>query len=327
MWHDGRMKPARRGREPKGPPARRCEPIDLRTSDGWSLRADVHEPGLAAAGTVVLAHALMARRTEFDRPRGAGLAQFFVDRGWRVVAFDFRGHGESGPGPREGANIGYDDYVTRDLPAVHAFARARGQRKRPVILVGHSLGGHAALAAQAAGLVAFDGLVLVAGNVWLRELEPSRLRWLIKRASLSVARTVGRRLGRFPARALRLGSDDESCAFFDDIERFARTGRWASADGRVDYLSSLARVHVPVLQILSDGDRFECSPECGARFVAHCGGPHEILRVARSDDGSPPPDHMGLVTSERARSSWRQAEAWMRRCPCASNRLSDSSRT
>ncbi|HXN31188.1 MAG TPA: alpha/beta fold hydrolase, partial [Polyangiaceae bacterium] len=286
----------------------------------------------AAVGTTVLAHALMARRSEFYRPRGAGLAQFFVDHGWRVVAFDFRAHGDSGPSAGEGANVGYDDYVARDLPAVHAFARTRGRRKRPVIVVGHSLGGHVALAAQAAGLVAFDGVVSVAGNVWLRELEPSAARWLIKRASLLAARTIGHRLGWFPARALRLGSDDEPCAFLDDVERFARTGLWGSADGGVDYLSSLARVRVPVLQMVSDGDRIECSPECGARFVAHCGGRHEVLRIARGDDGGPPPDHMGIVTSGRTRSSWVQAEAWMRGCPCSSRtarstRPNDSSRT
>jgi predicted alpha/beta hydrolase len=291
------------------------EQIDVRTSDGWSLRADVHEPKHDAVGTAVLAHALMARRSEFYRPRGAGLAPFLVDRGWRVVVFDFRGHGDSGPRAREGARYAYDDLVARDLPAVHAFARSRARRKQPVVLVGHSLGGHAGLAGQGTGLVAFDAIVTVAACVWLRDLEPSRARWLVKRGALAVIVAMSRRLGRFPARLLRLGSDDEACAWVEDFERFARTGRWASADGRVDYLSSLGRVRVPVLQIVSDGDRIECAPECGARFVAHCGGPHEVLRIARGDDGGPPPDHMGLVTSGRTKSAWERAEGWMRRAP------------
>lgn len=323
MWQDEEMKPERPRREPKQA-APRSEQIDIRTSDGWSLRADVHEPAGVAIGTAVLAHALMARRSEFDRPRGAGVRQFLVDCGWRVVAFDFRGHGDSGPLAGQGATFGYDDCVQRDLPAVFAFARTTGPRKRPVMIVGHSLGGHAALAAQAAELVAFDGVVAVGANVWIRELEPSPARWLVKRISLFAALTLSRRLGRFPARALRLGSDDESCALLRDVERFARTGLWKSADGAIDYLSSLARVRVPVLQVVSDGDRFECTPECGQRFAARCGGPHEILRIERGDDGGPPPDHMGLVTSGRTRSSWARAEAWMRACPIG---RSDSSRT
>jgi predicted alpha/beta hydrolase len=288
------------------------EQIDIRTSDGWSLRADVHEPTRSSAGIAVLAHAMMARRSEFERPRGAGLARFFVDRGWRVVVFDFRGHGDSRPGAHEGARYRYDDFVGQDLPAVHAFARSLGGRRHPVVLVGHSLGGHAALAAQGAGLVAFDRVVAVGASVWLRELEPSATRWLVKRATLLVARGMCHRIGRFPARALRLGSDDEARGCFDDVERFARTGRWESADGRIDYLASLADVRVPVLQMVSDGDRIECAPECGARFAAHCGGKHEIVRITRSDDGGPPPDHMGMVTSGRVRSAWERAEAWMR---------------
>ena len=323
VWQDGDMKPERQRREPKHA-SPRSEQIDIRTSDGWSLRTDVHEPAGAAIGTAVLAHALMARRSEFDRPPGAGVRQLLVDRGWRVVAFDFRGHGDSGPLAGQGGTFGYDDCVQRDLPAVFAFARATGERKRPVLIVGHSLGGHAALAAQAAELVAFDGVVVAGANVWIRAFEPSAPRWLIKRASIFGASTVSRRLGRFPARALRLGSDDEACALLCDFERFARTGLWKSADGAIDYLSSLARVRVPVLQVVSDGDRFECTPECGQRFVARCGGPYEVLRIARGDDGGPPPDHMGMVTSGRARSTWARAEAWMRAC---SIDRSDSSRT
>jgi hypothetical protein len=84
-------------------------------------------------------------------------------------------------------------------------------------------------------------------------------------------------------------------------------------DGRIDYLSSLLRVRIPVLQMVSDGDRLECTPECGARFVAHCGGRHEIVRIGGGDGVGPPPNHMGLVTSGAARSSWERAEAWMRR--------------
>ena len=309
-------KPRRRGRAKAPEPG--SEAIDIRTSDGWSLRADVHEPGGAPVGVAVLGHAMMARRSEFERPKGAGVASMLVARGWRVVSFDFRGHGDSGPLARDGASYGYDDLVTQDLPAVHEFARSRARRKKPVVLVGHSLGGHVGLAAQGAGLVSFDGIVGVGANVWLRELEPVRARWLVKRATLAAIVAVSRRVGRFPARVLRLGSDDESRAYFEDFERFARTGAWTSADGKTDYLAALRDVRVPVLQLVSDGDRLECVAESGARFVARCGGGHEVIRVTSSDDDGPPPDHMGLVTSGRIGSAWDRVEAWMRRVAVAS---------
>jgi predicted alpha/beta hydrolase len=290
-----------------------CEEIDIRTADGWSLRADVREPRPVPVGTAVLAHAVMSRRSSFDRPENGGLGRFLVDRGWRVVSFDFRAHGDSRPRADEGAAYSYDDLVRSDLPTVHAFARSCGRRGEPVVLVGHSLGGHAALAAQGCQLVDFDAIVAIATNVWLRELEPSGAVWVAKRAALRAAVEVTRRLGRFPARALRLGSDDEARGYVEDVARFARTGAWSSADGQADYLASLGRCRVPLLPIVSDGDRIECTPESGARFAAHLGARCEVVRVGRRDDGGRAPGHMGLVTSGGVSSVWARAEAWMRR--------------
>ena len=290
------------------------ESLDLRTIDGWSLRADVRVPEGAARGTAVLAHALMARRTEFYRNQAASVASFLVERGWRVVAFDFRGHGESRPAAHEGGSFGYDDFVARDLAAVCAFAGEQGAPGDPVVVVGHSLGGHAAFVAQGTGAIGVDALVgIAAAPPFLRDHEPSRARWLLKRAVLASMVAAARRVGRFPARALGLGSDDEALACCEDFERVARTGRWTSRDGRTDYLAALADVRVPVLQVVSARDRFECVPECGERFVASCGGPYDVVRVARGDDGGEAPSHMGLVTSRRIRSVWEGIEAWMRR--------------
>jgi len=288
------------------------ETLDVRTTDAWSLRADVREPQQTPVGVAVLAHALMSRRSEFDRPKGAGLAPFLVEHGWRVVAFDFRGHGDSRPAPHEGSTYTYDDLVNGDLPAVCAFARSRAARKLPLVIVGHSLGGHAALAAQGTGAIDVQRIVGFGASPWLPQFEPARARWAVKRAMLAAAGSLCRRVGRFPARTLRLGSDDVARGCLDDLQRFAGTGAWTSADQRVDYLASLGRVRVPVLQVVSDGDLLECPPECGERLAARCGGPHEVVRIARGDDGGRPPGHMGLVISGRVRSAWERVEAWMR---------------
>jgi predicted alpha/beta hydrolase len=253
----------------------------------------------------------MARRSSFDRPRGNGLTRFFCARGWRVITFDFRGHGDSGPSGGQRGTWGYDDLVTHDLPAVAAYARARAEPDLPVALVGHSLGGHVALAAQGTGRAELSGIVGVGANIWLRHLEPSLARWLAKRAVLRAALALSRRAGRFPARTLGAGSDDESLRFFEDFERFARTG-WVSRDGREDYTAALRKVTCPVLQLISDGDRLTCSPECGEGFLALCGGERSLERISRTDDGGPAPSHMGMVTSGKVNRAWERVEAWMR---------------
>jgi predicted alpha/beta hydrolase len=289
------------------------ESLDLRTRDGWSLRADVHSPAGVPVGVAVLAHAAMARRSEFYRPKDASLASSLVDSGWVVIAFDFRGHGDSRPSADEGGAFAYDDFVARDLSTVCAFAREQAGSGRRLVVVGHSLGGHVALAAQGAGFIDVDAIVgIAAAPPFLREHEPSLARWAVKRAVFAAMLAVSRRAGRFPARILRLGSDDESWACCEDFARFASTDAWVSADGRVDYRAALGLVRVPVLQVVSEGDRFECVPECGERFISCCGGPREVFRVKTGDDGGPAPSHMGLVTSGRARSVWGRIERWMR---------------
>ena len=299
------------------------EEVEIRTADGWSLRASRCDPALDRVagerprGVAVLAHAFMARRSEFHREDG-GLAGFLAGRGGRVVTFDFRDHGDSGPRADEGGTYGYDDFVRGDLPAVVSFARslARGsratRRKLPVVVVGHSLGGHTSLAAQATGAIAADALVGFGACPWARGLEPSPSRWAVKRTIVHGMLAMARRVGRFPARALGRGSDDESLACVEDFGRFAAVG-WGSADGRVDYLSALAAIRVPVLQVVSTGDRLECAPACGAALLERCGdgAARELLWIEGRDDGGAAPRHMAMVTSRRTKIAWARVEEWM----------------
>lgn len=287
------------------------EELEIRTEDGVALRAVVHEApeDVPFAGTCVLAHAMFARKSEFGSRESPGLSAAFAARGWRTIAFDFRGHGDSVLSP-ELADWGYDDLVRFDLPAVVASARARGEDK-PVIVVGHSLGGHVALAAQGTGAIEADGILSIAGNVWLRELEPSRAHWVAKALVGRATTRAMKWLDTFPARALRLGSDDASNAYMRDLFQGALRGTWKSTDGRDDYLANLARITIPVCSVATTADYLTCRPACAEALVRRCRGPVEVIVVSKSDDGSRAPSHMGLVTSEGAREPLLRAMAWL----------------
>jgi predicted alpha/beta hydrolase len=289
----------------------RLETIEVRTADGQTLFADVREPAEdKIVGVAVLAHAMFARRTEFERPAGNGLAELISEAGYVTIAFDFRGHGDSAPFAKDGADWSYDDLVRSDLPAVASCAKGRFPGV-PLMVVGHSLGGHVALASQATGALGADALVLVAANVWMRQLEPSLRLWLAKRAVSESLVLLCRRSGYFPARRLRLGSDDEAARYMASLARTAREGRWTSDDGQVDYGALARDIKIPVVTITSEADRLMCSPDCGERMVAPLLGPKRNERVNRSDDGSGPPGHMGLVTSGQVRDVYRRVLSWL----------------
>jgi predicted alpha/beta hydrolase len=290
------------------------ESLEIRTADGDSLGAELAEPvGRRIVGTAVFAHPMFANKTVFARPRGHGVARLFLAAGWRTLAFDFRGHGES---KSQGKSVtpeerpwDYDDLVRVDLPTVVDAARARWPRSR-LVVVGHSLGGHVALAAQGAGLIAADALVVAGANVWMRHLETSRRIWLMKLATIAGMAALATRHRYFPARALRLGSDDEAAPYVDSLARFAFRGRWTSKDGTVDYEAGLASIKAPTLAITSKGDTLYCRPASSDRMLHkveacthHC--------IDEDDRGGPAPGHMAMVTHAQSRNAWRYALAWL----------------
>lgn len=277
--------------------------LELRCPDGTGLRATVREP-LHPRATLVFAHAMFARRSAWERPRGHGLAARYAARGYRTITFDFRGHGESEAGPTEAR---YDAFVREDLPTVVACAKDRGG---PVVVIGHSLGGHVALASQGTGRLRADALVVAGANVWHDPFETSRARFGVHLATAHALSLVTRTLGGFPARKLSIGSDDAPRGALSPFLRTAIDGAWRSDDGADDYFAALTRVDAPVCAILSRGDRFVCRPTAGERFVARTRGPRAVHVVERADDGTAAPDHMGIVTSAACRSTWDTAIAW-----------------
>lgn len=275
------------------------EELEIHTSDGAVLRALVDDPpdAVPMRATLVLAHAMFARKSSFGRRDRPGLSSALAARGFRTIAFDFRGHGDS----TTRREWGYDELVRVDLPAVVECARARGDDK-PLIVVGHSLGGHVALAAQGTGRIAADAIVAVAANVWLRELERSRLRWAAKTAIARAMLVVAERAGGIPARRLGIGSDDASRRYLDDLFRGVTDGAWRSADASDDYLAALTNVNVPVAVVLGARDRIMCHPASGEAFARRCAGPVRSFHA--------PVGHMELVTSQRARSRVIDAVEW-----------------
>jgi len=288
------------------PPAAPCEVITLKTASGWSLAVEVREPSGPARGTAILLHSMMASRRIWNSPREQGVAGLLNDRGLRTLAMDFRGHGDSGPVASKGGTWNYDDIVREDVPALCHAARERWPNDR-VTLVGHSLGGHASIAAAATALAEPDAIAVLATNVWLPSEEPNPFLRAKKAATVRICEVATRARGFFPARALRFGSDDESAPFMSNWTGWWRRDRWTSADDGIDYLAAMPALRVPLLSIASLGDHSFCTPAGAVRFANRAPRAQTTFElVRRADDGGPAPDHMQLVTTRAAVSAWQR---------------------
>ncbi len=278
-------------------------------ADGWELRLEHRRPHhRVPRAAALLLHAMMVDRRTFDR-LGGGLAGALLAAGVEVFVADFRGHGASGPLPEDGGAWTYDDLVRFDMPALLRAARERATASK-LLVVGHSLGGHVAVAAAAEGCAAPDAIAMLASNVWLPRHDPSWPRRALKSGLLAAFRasTAG---GTFPARALRVGSADEARDYVLDLAGFWSRDAWTSRDG-VDWLAAARGVDVPVWSVLSRGDGLYAHPGPAAAFAAEIGPSGAAVSVLGRRDGMQrDPTHMGLVTDTASSPVWKRVAAWV----------------
>jgi pimeloyl-ACP methyl ester carboxylesterase len=125
------------------------EHVSFPTPDGGVVFADVYGKGERG---VVLAHG-----GQFNKESWGRQAQALADAGFRVLAFDFRGYGQS-RGPRSKSG---DDGVEYDVLAAVRYLHSTGAKT--VSVVGASFGGEAAADASIdAAPGEIDRLILLA---------------------------------------------------------------------------------------------------------------------------------------------------------------------
>jgi alpha-beta hydrolase superfamily lysophospholipase len=206
------------------------EPAVCRTTDGFQLAGWVLKPP-APRATVVLHHGLRG-----SREQTLGRAVLLARAGYRCVAFDHRGHGESAGGY---TSFGYHE--GRDAAAVLDFVRERWP-DQPRAVLGMSMGA-AAICFAAESTRDYDAVILeslyhdIAGAFaarlttmypnWLRPLVPGIVWITERRLGVRLARVApAEYVGRIsPTPVLLLTGIDDDHAHPATVQRlFERCG-------------------------------------------------------------------------------------------------------
>ena len=225
--------------------------------------------------TVVLAHGWTLTRASW-----LPVVEQLVGRGLRVVTYDQRGHGGSGPLRDQPSVRSLGD----DLAAVLDVVAPAG----PVVLGGHSMGGMTVMAYAGLHPESFAarvvGVVLVATSAG--DLQSTGLRsveaWAMRLAARLPQVRAGRLVTTRGQRALLFGTDADPEHVRLTREQVAGTtlptmGRFFTALGEHDEAEALAQFE-GVQTVVLVGDRDKLTPKRHAVRLAEL-VPHAELRV------------------------------------------------
>ncbi|CAN1543917.1 MAG: bifunctional alpha/beta hydrolase/OsmC family protein [Mycobacterium sp.] len=210
------------------------EQFDFRNSRGQTLRALLHEPAGDHVGYALFAHCFTcSKESRAARVIGESMAA----RGIGVLRFDFTGLGSS-----EG-DFANTDFSSNVDDLVAAADHLRVTRRAPVLLIGHSLGGAAVLAA-AARISEVRAVATIGAPS-----DPSHVANLFKER-IEVIRERGEGEVELGGRIFRIRSE-----FLDDI-------------AEQHLLSQVAAMRKPLLVMHAPADRIVSIDNASALFLA-----------------------------------------------------------
>jgi predicted alpha/beta hydrolase len=187
----------------------------------WPARAPSGGAGTAPAGVGPPALVLPA----LGVPAGAyrRLAEALAAAGTPTGVAEWRGGGASPVRAARGVDWGYLDLLQHEVLGGIAALRQR-LGGRPVVIVGHSLGGHLGLMARAEAAPGLAGVLTIASGTPTMRFFAPKLRWQI-RVVLATHRLSGPLLGYFPGHRIGFGGR-QSRKLMDEWGLLARLGRF-----------------------------------------------------------------------------------------------------
>lgn len=279
-------------------------PADVRrltipADDG--VRLAVHRVGPEDGTPVLLIPGTFSNHTFWLGTRGTGFARELAQHGYDAWVLDPRGHGNSDR-PARDQDWRFDDWARRDAPAAIDTALA----PRAGFVIGHSAGGAAALVAIATRP---ELRRRVRGMIVLGTPFP----WLqpFSRIGAHTLRTVSRLFGRFPARAFRLGPEDELAGVMVQWMDWNLAGRWVGDDG-TDYDRAIAALDVPLLVVAAVADRWAPPPSCRALLETVASTDTTWLLLGREAGFGHDFGHVDMLVGRTARAEvWPLLRQWM----------------
>jgi len=280
-----------------------AEPRELIAADGFRLQA-LH---YRARGTPI-GHLVVAGATGVPQGFYRRFAQHAASQGFHVTTLDYRGIGLSRPASLRGFRMNYLDWARQDLAAAVDAVPDDGL---PLVMVGHSYGGHAfGLLPNHHRVARFVTLATGAGwHGWMPPLERVRvlLMWRV------IGPLLTRWKGYLPWSLLGMG-EDLPLGVYRQWRHWCQFPRYFFDDPamRNEGLSErFAAVRTPIVAVNALDDRW-APPASRDAFVAAYRNAHvRPLDLHPASVGMKSIGHMGYFRPA-ARPLWDEWLGWLR---------------
>ena len=277
-------------------------PLVLKCADGVEIHGDLWScPGAQAVVIVNPATGVLARY--YHR-----YAAYLATCGFDVVTYDYRGIGRSRPKRLRKAAFRWSDWGTLDFAAALDFACALAAG-RPVMVVGHSIGGF--LPGLAAGFERCAAMLTVGAQfAYWRDYAPrQRLGFVLKWHA--VMPLLSALLGYFPGRALGWLEDLPAGVAFEWAFRRAEVERSFPAAQRQMILDRLAAFTGPLLAVTAADDPYGSVQAVNRSLGYYKGARTTLTVIAPADLGVSEIGHFDLFHAKHQQSFWAQTAAWL----------------
>lgn len=289
------------------------EPFTQQSADGYPIKGFFwrHPEGSAGTRPVVIVNPATSVRCRYY----FRFAAFLFEQGFDVVAFDYRGIGESRPATLRGFDASWLDWGSLDFEAVIRYAE-RSFPGQPIQVVAHSVGGFVLGFARSNHLIQ-RVFTMGAQYAYRPDYAPdTRLRMVAKWHVAMPLLTM--LFGYFPGKRIGWVEDTPkgivrdwifSQARFEDTWRGRAARRYPDKHALVRQFSALT---APTLAVSVTDDEFGTIPAI-ERLLAYFEQSQKThLRISPQSIEEPSIGHFGFFHSRFERKLWRLPLEWLK---------------
>lgn len=235
-------------------------------------------------------------------------ASFLAGQGFEVVTYDYRGIGDSRPRRLRGCGYRWREWGTQDFAAV-LDAAERISAGRPIMVVGHSIGGF--LPGLAPGLDRCSALLTVGAQYayWRDYARSVRLKHYCKWHMVMPALTAV--FGYFPGRRLGWLEDLPAGVAYEWAFRRARVEQSFPPRERAEVLQRLAAFRGSLLAITATDDPFGTPAAIDRTLVYYARASKSRVILAPADLGVERIGHFDFFHARHRDGFWRATAGWL----------------